>query len=534
MASMKKHILGATLLGMVAVLTAALTAAAPPDTRVAEAARQGDRELVRTLLKQGVDANAPQGDGMTALHWAAYRDDAELAQMLLYAGARVSATIRINSMTPLFFASQNGSPRMVDLLLKAGADVNATLTNGATPLMYAARAGNAEAVKLLLENGANPNAWEHGRGETPLAFAAANNRHEAIKVLLANGANPAIATRVIDIAARNAAARGGRGGRGEPGGPQAAQGQRGARGAGANINQDERPPEVEFMGGLTPLLFAARQGHFESVKSLVEGGADINGVSAGDKSSPLLVATINGHFDLAMWLLNNGANPKLASTSNATPLYTTLNVKWAPHAEYPQPETKNEKTSYLDLMQAMLDRGADPNVQIKSELWYTFYASSRTNTNAGGATPFWRAAQASDVEAMRLLLRAGADAKIRSSDGSTALHTAAGAGVHGNQEVTKYGTWMPGVRYLVDELGVDVNERDGKGLTALHHAAGRGDNEMVLYLVTKGADIGALGKNGESVADMANGPRQRVQPFPETLALVTALGSTNSRKCVSC
>jgi len=506
---------------------------------------KGDREAVRSLLKQGVDANASQGDGMTALHWATYKDDLQMAQMLLYAGAKTGAGLRLNAMTPLFFASQNGSPRMVDLLLKSGADVNASIRTGATPLMFAARSGNSEVVKLMLDKGADPNARETGRGETALMFAAASNRPEVIKVLMAHGAKPTLSTKVIDIAGRNAAARGTRGAAPQatvtpaPQAQAAQPGQqplRGARGGGGGggSGADERTPAVETMGGMTPLLFAARQGHFAAVKALLDGGADINGVNAGDKTSPLLIASINGHFDLAKWLLENGASPTLASTGGATPLYAVLNVKWAFVAEYPQPETRNEKTPYLELMKMMLDRGADPNVRIKVDLWYSAYSSSRTQIDAGGATPFWRAAQASDVAAMRLLFERGANPTLRSTNGQSPLHIAAGAGVHGNQEVTVYGTWMPGVKYLVDDLRIDVNERDGRGLTALHHAAGRGDNEMILYLVSRGGDVTVIGRSGETVADIANGPRQRIQPFAETVALLEILGSKNSHKCVSC
>jgi hypothetical protein len=402
--------------------------------------------------------------------------------------------------------------------------------------MYAARAGNTETLKLLIDKGANVNAAESGRGETALMFAAANNRHEAIRLLLSHGASTKATSKVIDIVARNAASRGSRGPAPAPvAAAPRGQSQRGGRGGGGGGGgMDERPPAVETMGGMTPLLFAARQGHFESVKALLEGGADVNGLNAGDKTSPLLIASINGHFDLAKWLLENGANPALASTASATPLYAVLNVKWAFIAEYPQPETRNEKTSYLELMKMMLDRGANPNIRIKYDLWYSAYSSSRTQIDAGGATPFWRAAQASDVAAMRLLIERGADPTIRSTNGQSPLHIAAGAGVHGNQEVTVYGTWMPGVKYLIDELRIDVNERDGKGLTALHHAAGRGDNEMIMYLVSRGGDVTVTGKAGETVADIANGPRQRIQPFAETVALLELLGSKNSHKCVSC
>lgn len=511
----RSTLIGGLCLILLGVLT--VTAVTQGESRVAEAAMKGERDSVRTLLKQGVDVNAPQGDGMTALHWAAYKDDLEMAQMLVYAGAKAAASLRINAMTPLFFACQNGNAGMVELLLKAGADPNAALKNGATPLMYGSRAGDAQVVRLLLDKGASPNTVEPGRGETALMFAAASNRAEAIQVLLSHGARATATTKVLDIAARNAAARG----------PA-----RGARAGGAVM--EERPPDVSTMGGMTALLFAARQGHAEAVKALIDGGADINGRNAGDQATPLLTAVINGHFDLAMWLLSKGADGKLASTAGATPLYATINLKWALVAEYPQPETKNEKTSHLELMKALLDRGADPNVQIKNELWYTGFASSRTQIDAAGATPLWRASQSSDVPAMRLLINRGADPRIKSFNGQTPLHIAAGAGVHGNQEVTALGSWMPGVRYLVEELGAAVNEKDGKGLTALHHAAARGDNDMIVYLVAKGADPTVVGKAGETIADMANGPRQRIQPFYETVALLQLLGSKNSHKCVSC
>jgi ankyrin repeat protein len=530
----KRSTLVAGFIGM--VVSATMILPLPNDTQVADAAMKGDLDAVRTLLKQGADVNAPQGDGMTALHWAAYKDSPEMLQALLYAGANPGAALRINGMTPLFFAGQNGNPTTVDMLLRGGADVNVSLKNGATALMYAARAGNAAAVTRLLEAGAAVNARENARGETALMFAAASNRAGAVQTLLAHGADPAVTTRVIDVAARNAAR-----GRGQdpapaavaaPGQAPPGQGQRGIRGGG-NGNE-ERPPEVDTMGGMTALLFAARQGHAETVKTLIAGGADINGSNSGDKTTPLLIASINGHFDLATMLLEAGADPTLASTAAATPLYAVINVKWPLIAEYPQPDTRNEKTSYLDLMRQMLDRGANPNVRIRNELWYTGYASSRTQIDASGATPLWRASQASDVAAMRLLIERGADRNIRNNRGQSPLHIAAGADVHGNQERTVYGTWMPGVKYLVEELHMDVNDRDGKGLTPLHHAAGRGDNDMILYLVSKGADVTAVGKNGETVVDLANGPRQRIQPFAETIALLEMLGARNSHKCVSC
>ena len=285
---------------------------------------------------------------------------------------------------------------------------------------------------------------------------------------------------------------------------------------------------------MTPLLFAARQGHMEAAKALLEGGAKVNEVSPGDKTSPLLIASVNGKYDLAMYLLEKGADPTLASTAGATPLYTAVNVKWAPKSDYPQPDTRQQRTSYLDLMTALLDRGADPNARLKLELWYSSYNFDLSQVNAAGATPFWRASQASDVPAMKLLLERGASPFIKNSEEVSPLHVAAGAGVHGNDEITATGSWFPGVKFLVDVVHADVNEGDGKGLTALHHAAARGDNEMILFLVSRGADPTKVSKTGQTVSDLANGPRQRIQPFQDTLALLSLLGSKNSHKCVSC
>jgi ankyrin repeat protein len=537
---LKNKVIAALFLCLVLALGAnALIQAGAVESRVADAAMNGDLTVVRNLLKQGADVNAAQGDGMTALHWAVFKDNADMVKTLVSAGANVSATTRINGLTPLFFAAQNGQAAVIDILLKAGAKPNTPLATGVTPLMIAAKAGNPDAVKVLLDNGADANAKENARGETALMFAAAANRAAAIKVLLQSGANASLATKVIDIAAKNAAARGqaaqvAAAQPPQPGQPAAAGRGRGGRGNGGGNMDEERPPLVDFQGGMTPLLFAARQGHLEAAKALLEGGANVNEVSPGDKTSPLLIASVNGKYDLAMYLLDKGADPTLASTAGATPLYTAVNVKWAPKSDYPQPDTRQQRTSYLELMTALLDRGADPNARLKLELWYSSYNFDLSQANAAGATPFWRASQASDVPAMKLLLERGANPFIKTAEAVSPLHVAAGAGVHGNDEITATGSWFPGVKFLVDVVHADVNEGDGKGLTPLHHAAARGDNEMILFLVSRGADPTKVSKTGQTVSDLANGPRQRIQPFQDTLALLSLLGSKNSHKCVSC
>ena len=561
-------------------LTAMLHAA--PSAPVADAAMQGNRDAVRSLLKQAADVNAAQGDGMTALHWAAMKDDADLVQTLLYAGANVRATTRIGSYTPLILAAKNGSGSVIAPLLKSGADANGATSNGTTALMLAAASGNTDAVKWLIDGGANVNAKEPVRELTAAMFAAASNRAAVITLLAKNGADLKATSKVTDLAALSkdpAALRAftqgnppppgepPAGGRSGPA-PQAAGG-RGGRGPQvAGVDRNYQLNElVAAQGGLTPLLLATREGHVEAVQALLDAGADINQVSAGDRTSPLLIATINGHFDLAMTLLAKGADPNAASENNATPLYGALNVEWAPKALYPQPRAQlNQTITYLDLMKALLDKGADPNVRLNKKVWYSGYSFDLSGVDETGATPFWRAAYASDVDAMKMLVAYGADPNIRTKriagrpragdidrdvvdvsglppvpvggPAVTPLQAAAGVG-YGEGFAANSHRFAPGgmlaaVKYLVEELHVDVNAYDHEGNTALHHAAARGDVEMIQYLVSKGADVKAVTREGKTTADMANGPVQRIQPYPEAVALLEKLGSKNNHKCVSC
>jgi ankyrin repeat protein len=288
--------------------------------------------------------------------------------------------------------------------------------------------------------------------------------------------------------------------------------------------------------------------------------------------SPLLIATINGQFDIARYLIDKGADVNMPSDAGVTPLYAVLNVQWAPKAFYPQPRAYlQQHVSYLDLMQTLLDKGADPNVRLRRKVWYSTYNFDNLRIDEVGATPFWRAAYASDVDAMKLLVAAGADPFIptmqpagqrrRNSDESeTASRTGAdasglpaspvgavgipplqaaagwgyGDGFAGNAHRFAPGGMLAAVQYLVDEIHVDVNQRDYDGNTAAHQAAARGDNEMIQYLVSKGADVTLVNRDGQTTVDMANGPVQRVQPFPDTIALLEKLGAKNNHKCVSC
>ena len=562
-------VVGVLAVGLSALLSAAGTAP------VADAAMNGDKAAVRSLLKSAADVNAAQGDGMTALHWAAISGDLELARMLVFAGANVRATTRLGSYTPLFLASQQGHAPVIEALLKAGSDVKAGTPNGTSPLMVAAAAGKVDAVKALVDAGADVNAKDGVRAQTPVMYAAASNRADVITLLASRGADLKATSKVSDLANLTREGLGFGGNPQVPGGPPpggaappvAAGGGRRTPMPGVDRNY-QLNELINAHGGLTPLLFAVRQGYLESSSALLKSGADVNLVSAGDQTSPLLMAVINGHFDLAQQLLDQGADPKLASLNGVTPLYGVLNVEWAPKALYPQPRAHMQQTiGYLDLMKNLIDQGADPNARLKMKVWYSGYSFDLSGVDEIGASVFWRAAYASDVAAMRLLAAAGADPNVptikpagrpRFGDAIerevkdlsglapvaiggpsvTPLHATTGVG-YGEGFAANSHRFAPSgmlaaVKYLVEELGADVNAGDHEGNTALHHAAARGDNEMILYLVSKGANVMAVDREGRTTVDMANGAVQRVQPYPETIALLEKLGAKNNHKCVSC
>ncbi len=484
-----------------------LLSAALADLRLVEAVQRGDTEAVRSLLQQKANVNSAQGDGMTALHWAAYKDDLETARLLLQAGASVNAVTRINALTPLIMASKNGNAALIAALLQAGADSNTATTDGMTPLMAAAAAGSVDAAAILLDHGADPNAKEAGHGQTALMFAAAENRGALISLLAARGADLKIATTVVKLEA-------------------------------AKLDDNGNPIPVKkgdetitggnsFMGGMTALLFAARDGNLDAVRALLQAGADINQVSGGEHSSPLVIAIANGHYEVGKFLLDHGANPNIANVDGLTPLYAVINMQYAPVSWAPNPLTDQEKITHLDLMKALLDHGADPNVRLKKKLWFSPSSHDQQWINPTGATAFWRAAQATDVAAMRLLVSKGADPKIPTNGGTTALMIASGLGWAGNFSQTNSDTWMDSVKYCV-QLGLDVNAADAQGYTPLMGAAWRGNNDIIQFLADNGARLDARNKKGWSVTDMANGPALRSSvpmTHPETIAYLVKLGA---------
>lgn len=574
--------------------TAALLAA----TMLASGAVGSDELRAQTFAS--AETGAVRGDGSTELHDAAEAGDVERTKALIASGADLEATTRIGAYTPLHLAAAAGRAGTVQALLDAGANPHATTETGeVVALHFAAAAGNVDAVQALIAAGADVNAAESERGQTPLIFAVARNRVGAVRALIEAGADLEAATFVVSIpdmqavssrasqirqqvldslaavegldpvnfrptpeqvelavrranevepAARIAAAQAEADYHADPD-----VGDGGGSGYGALVGRQ---------GGLTPLLHAAREGYAEVVAALLEGGADIDRVSLGDHTSPMLIATLNGHFDLALELLDRGADPNLASDAGTTPLYGALNTHWAPKARYPQQQAyTQQEADYLTVMRALLEAGADPNPRLRKHLWYMGYTFDQLRVDTRGSTPFWRAAYATDVPAMELLVEYGADPTLATiaesprgvSDavdpsglppvepGDAAvlpIHAASGVGYGegfaGNAHRHVEGGWIPAVRYLVEVHGADVNARDLNGYTPLHHAAARGDNALIEYLVSQGADPLAVSRRGQTTVDMANGPVQRISPFPETIALLESMGAINNHNCQSC
>jgi ankyrin repeat protein len=597
------------------MLTVSLGAQSP--SALADAAMRGDKAAVAALIKQGLDVGAAQGDGMTALHWAAERGDAELAETLIYAGANTSAVTRIGLYTPLHLAAKGGSAAVTKVLIKGGADVNAKANpSGATPIHLAALSGSADVINLLADAKADVNAKEAEWEQTPLIFAASANRAAAITALLKRGADANVSSKTIDVTKQGQLDRAAverqrkviegfigkdSNQRPTPAQMQAAiQASREVLRSGKipppdpnappprGFNPEEINPPVSTKGGMTALLHAARQGYLDAATALLDGGADINKTQAGDNTSPLLTAVINGQFDMAMLLIKRGADPNIVASNNGvSPLWAAVNTAWQPRTRFPQPqEMELQKHTYLEVMQALLDKGANVNHRIASHPWYLVYTGCG-NRNCGladtsGSTAFWRAAYGTDLMAMKLLVAYGADPEIptiaprqqvrRGGDaaaaqpqgaggaimptaaagmekydappipyggpGAYAIHAAAGVeygeGFAGNAHRHAPDAWLSVMKYLVEELGADVNMRDNDGYTPLHHAAARGDNELILYLVSKGADVKAVARSGQTTVDMANGPVQRLSAIPETIELLMKLGAKNNNRCVTC
>jgi ankyrin repeat protein len=507
-------------LGLLVALPAASFAA--NSTAVADAAMNHDLPGLRVLINQKADVNGPQADGNTALHWAAQWNNLEAADLLIRAGANPMAATRLGA-TPLYLASEAGSAAMISKLLAAGADPNATfLTHGETPLMFAARSGSVDSVRVLLDSGAKLEAQDTLRGTTALIWAAEQNHPALVRLLLARGADAKAHSTVVIPAAR--AGRGGRGGGRGGATPPAGRGP--AADAGA---ADPPPPPVVPTGGLTPLIFAAREGFLETATALLNGGAPIDQASA-DGSTALLVAIQNGKPDVARLLVDRGADVNLSNTRGWNPLYIAVKNRTIETGGMPLPTGEG----MFELIKMLVDKGASVNARLKAD------TEVRNDFRAiwlqeEGATPFLRAAFTGDLEVMKLLLAHGADPKIPTSDGTTALMALAGIGF-ADGFIHDYGgpqQSLEAMKLLLD-LGLDPNAKNQDEMTALHGAANKNFVGALQLLVDRGADLTAASKGNIksnfhpiTVLDYAEGVQVAIGPsaiyHADAVALVEKL-----------
>jgi ankyrin repeat protein len=485
---------------MLTISLLALLAAAP----LVDAVKSGDRATAMTLISQRADVNAPEVDGTTPLHWAVHHGDLELTQRLIRAGAKVNVKNEFGS-TPMAEAAILGRADLLETLLKAGADVESPNADGQTALMVVARSGRVDAARLLLKYGAQVNAVERWRGQTALMWAAAQKQPAMVAELVKAGA---------DVNARS------------------------------TINNWERQVTAEPRaiyrpaGGLTPLLYAAREGCVECARMLVDAGAEIN-LADPEKISPLLMAVMNGQWDTAQYLIKKGANPNQFDFCGRAPLYAAVDLNTIPRGGRPDWPSLDETTS-LQVVELLLAAGANPNAQLKLSPPFRNIGNDRglDGMLTTGATPLLRAAKALDAPAIAALLAKGADISLANSRGMTPIMAAAGLG---SVDADTRGFYLSddtqqrsieSLKLLI-QAGGDVNSKDSRGLTPLHEAARWGWNDVVQFLVASGADLTAKDNRGNTPIDSALGKAggnsrggARIDVHEDTAALLKKLSAS--------
>ena len=495
-------------------------AAADLDTRLAEAASRRDSAGVRALLAAGVDVNVPGRDGTPALHWLVWADDLQDARLLLRAGADATRPNRYG-VTPLSIACTNGNRDMVGLLLDAGADPNAIGPAGETALMAAVRSGALSVATMLLERGAEVDARDAEFQQTALMVAVRENHPAIVQLLVQEGH--------ADVNART------RTGRTPPWVlPNSVPG----FGHGVGIVRGglpERGSRYLIPGGLSPLLYAARDGRIETARILLAANAEVN---APDPNgiTPLLMAITNNHIDVARLLLDRGATVNVSDWYGRTPLWAAVETR---NMDVDNATFENgvDRAPVLELIKTLLDRGADPNTRTKEtppiRRQMLRITGSLSWVDFTGQTPFLTAALAGDVTVMRLLLEYGADPYIATVGGTTALMAAAGINWVVDQTYDEGPKALLEAVTLCRELGMDVNAVNSMGLTAVMGAANRGSDDIIQFLVDKGARLDGKDNEGRTPLTWAEGvflATHPAKPKPTSIALIKTLSNSDTAR----
>ncbi|HEX3835679.1 MAG TPA: ankyrin repeat domain-containing protein [Steroidobacteraceae bacterium] len=495
---MKCLMLAATVLGLW------MGTASAAQTTLVAATEQQDSAQALALLAHGADVNATSLDGTTPLMWAAHSGDRALVEALLKAHAKVDVANAYGA-NAMLQAAQFGDPQIIEALLAAGANVESPNADGETALMLVARTGNVAAAKVLLKHGANVNAQENFRGQTALIWAAAENQPEMVKLLI--GAH-------ADVNARSLINTNRREVTGEP-------------------RAQARPP-----GGMTPLLYASRQGCLACVKYLDEGHVDLN-LADPEGITPMLIATENFNFDIAAYLLKHGADVNRWDWWGRTPLYAAVDLNTLPYGGRADHISMDDTTS-IKLIEMLLDAGANPNAQLKLFPPYRSLGADRGGDSllTVGTTPLLRAARAGDAAAIKLLLAHHAVPDLGNNSDITPLMAAAGVGTTGVDTRGKYKTQAEAtaaIKLLV-QGGADVNAADVRGLTALHGAALLGYDDVIRTLAAQNARLDVKDKRGITPLDMAEGKGGGLgrggagaTPHPSTADLLKQLLANNAQ-----